>query len=63
LSIYPSWIQYYTFKTDCSPDFLRHSAYARFIFEDAGFSIATVKKLIRQGKEDTEKILAKENAE
>lgn len=30
-----------------------------FIFEDADFSVATVKKLIRQGEDDAERILAK----
>jgi NTE family protein len=29
-----------------------------FLFEDADFSVATIKKLIRQGEEDTEKALA-----
>jgi NTE family protein len=29
-----------------------------FLFEDADFSLATIKKLIRQGEEDTEKVLA-----
>ncbi len=29
-----------------------------FIFEDADFSVATIKKLIRQGEEDTETVLA-----
>ena len=32
-----------------------------FLFEDADFSIATIKKLIRQGEEDTEKALATKN--
>ncbi|MGA8912497.1 MAG: patatin-like phospholipase family protein [Nitrososphaeraceae archaeon] len=32
-----------------------------FLFEDADFSIATMKKLIRQGEEDTEKALATKN--
>ncbi len=31
---------------------------APFLFEDADFSIATIKKLIRQGEDDTEKVLA-----
>jgi NTE family protein len=32
-----------------------------FLFEDADFSVATIKKLIRQGEEDTEKALATKN--
>jgi NTE family protein len=32
-----------------------------FLFEDADFSIATIKKLIRQGEEDTDKALAAKN--
>jgi NTE family protein len=32
-----------------------------FLFEDADFSVATIKKLIRQGEEDTEKALATNN--
>jgi NTE family protein len=32
-----------------------------FLFEDADFSISTIKKLIRQGEEDTEKALATKN--
>ena len=32
-----------------------------FLFEDADFSVATIKKLIRQGKEDTDKALATRN--
>jgi NTE family protein len=38
---------------------IERSEDTHFIFEDADFSIATVKKLIRQGEEDTEKILAR----
>jgi NTE family protein len=29
-----------------------------FLFEDADFSLATIKKLIKQGEDDTEKVLA-----
>jgi NTE family protein len=32
-----------------------------FLFEDADFSVATIKKLIRQGEEDTERALAINN--
>ena len=32
-----------------------------FLFEDADFSVATIKKLIRQGEEDTERALANSN--
>ena len=32
-----------------------------FLFEDADFSVATIKKLIRQGEEDTDKALATKN--
>jgi NTE family protein len=32
-----------------------------FLFEDADFSVATIKKLIRQGEEDTERALATNN--
>lgn len=32
-----------------------------FLFEDADFSVATIKKLIQQGEEDTEKALATKN--
>ncbi|MGB8032381.1 MAG: patatin-like phospholipase family protein [Nitrososphaeraceae archaeon] len=34
---------------------------AHFLFEDADFSVATIKKLIQQGEEDTEKALATKN--
>lgn len=34
-----------------------------FLFEDADFSIATIKKLIKQGEEDTEKTLARKEKE
>ena len=37
---------------------IERSEDTRFIFEDADFSIATIKKLIKQGEEDTEKTLA-----
>ncbi|HJS81298.1 MAG TPA: DUF3734 domain-containing protein, partial [Nitrososphaera sp.] len=33
-----------------------------FIFEDADFSLATIKKLISQGEEDAENALAKKEA-
>ncbi len=29
----------------------------RYIFEDADFSLATIKKLIKQGEDDAEKVL------
>ena len=32
-----------------------------FLFEDADFSVATIKKLIRQGEEDTERVLVTNN--
>lgn len=32
-----------------------------FLFEDADFLVATIKKLIRQGEEDTDKALATKN--
>ena len=32
---------------------------SHFLFEDADFSIATIKQLIRQGEEDAEVVLAK----
>ena len=32
-----------------------------FLFEDADFSVATIKKLIRQGEDDTERSLATSN--
>ena len=32
-----------------------------FLFEDVDFSVATIKKLIRQGEEDTDKALATKN--
>jgi len=32
-----------------------------FLFEDADFSVATIKKLIGQGEEDTDKALATRN--
>jgi len=37
---------------------IERSEDTHFIFEDADFSIATIKKLIKQGEEDTEKSLA-----
>jgi NTE family protein len=33
-----------------------------FLFEDADFSVATIKKLIRQGEDDTERALTKRNS-
>jgi NTE family protein len=32
-----------------------------FLFEDADFSVATIKKLIRQGEDDTERVLVTNN--
>ena len=32
-----------------------------FLFEDADFSVATIKQLIRQGEEDTERALVTNN--
>jgi NTE family protein len=32
-----------------------------FLFEDADFSVATIKKLIRQGEDDTERVLVTKN--
>jgi len=37
---------------------IERSEDTHFIFEDADFSIVTIKKLIKQGEEDTEKVLA-----
>lgn len=37
---------------------IERSEDAHFIFEDADFSIATIKKLIRQGEEDADKAIA-----
>lgn len=37
---------------------IERSEDAPFLFEDADFSLATIKKLIRQGEDDTEKVLA-----
>jgi NTE family protein len=37
---------------------IERSEDTHFIFEDADFSIATIKKLIKQGEEDTEKVMA-----
>ena len=34
---------------------------AHFLFEDADFSVATIKKLIKQGEEDTERALIMNN--
>ena len=34
---------------------------AHFLFEDADFSVATIKKLIKQGEEDTERALVMNN--
>ena len=34
---------------------------AHFLFEDADFSVAAIKKLIKQGEEDTEKALVMNN--
>jgi len=34
-----------------------------FLFEDADFSLTTIKKLIRQGEDETEKVLAKKEKE
>jgi NTE family protein len=36
---------------------------APFLFEDADFSLATIKKLIKQGEDDTEKALAEKETE
>ena len=33
----------------------------RYIFEDADFSLATIKKLIKQGEDDAEMVLNKKN--
>jgi len=38
---------------------IERSEDTHFIFEDADFSIATIRKLIKQGEQDTEKALAK----
>lgn len=38
---------------------IERSEDAPFLFEDADFSLATIKKLIKQGEDDTEKALAK----
>lgn len=38
---------------------IERSEDAPFLFEDADFSLATIKKLIRQGEDDAEKALAK----
>jgi hypothetical protein len=34
---------------------------AHFLFEDADFAVATIKKLIKQGEEDTERALVMNN--
>jgi NTE family protein len=38
---------------------IERSEDAPFLFEDADFSLATIKKLIKQGEDDTEKALAR----